>query len=155
MTIELPDVLVRAWSILPDRRCPCRHRCGKLVKIVCPAGWGEIGNWLPDKVIERPYDVDLLAQVLIYWDRRAEGGQAPYMRTCDALEAELTPYFGCALRNCTRSGVGLCCSSHDKFLCHRCYRLTHFVEVCSETCKQCEAEGLPMIYPARPAEVTA
>jgi hypothetical protein len=24
----------------------------------------------------------------------------------------------------------LCCSSHNKALCHRCYRATHFVEVC-------------------------
>lgn len=152
MTIELPDVLVNAWSILPDRRCPCRRRCGKTVKIVCGPGFAEIGNWLPDKVLERPYDVDLLAQVLIYWNREAEGGQAPYMRVCDQMEAELTPYFGCSMGTCKRSGVGPCCSSHDRMLCHSCYRLTHFVEECSETCTQCEAECLPVIYPPKPVE---
>jgi hypothetical protein len=38
-----------------------------------------------------------------------------------------------------------CCSSHRKFLCHDCYRRTHFVEVCSAACTACAAEGLPTI----------
>lgn len=36
----------------------------------------------------------------------------------------------------------LCCSSHQHELCHRCYRRTHFVEVCVEGCSKCAAEGL-------------
>lgn len=43
---------------------------------------------------------------------------------------------------------GVCCSSHDRRLCHRCYRLTHFVEVCG--CAACDRENLPRIYPERP-----
>jgi hypothetical protein len=35
-----------------------------------------------------------------------------------------------------------CCSSHQKHLCHKCYRVTHFVEVCSPTCSKCQREGL-------------
>lgn len=42
---------------------------------------------------------------------------------------------------------GECCSSHAKRLCHTCYRVTHFVEVCAPSCSQCAAEGLPLIYP--------
>jgi hypothetical protein len=37
---------------------------------------------------------------------------------------------------------GFCCSSHDKELCHGCYRQTHFVEICGETCTKCTREGL-------------
>lgn len=53
-----------------------------------------------------------------------------------------------ALKECvhcrTAPGVGLCCSSHHLKLCHHCYRLTHFVEVCVEGCAACAAEGLPV-----------
>ncbi|MFY1686423.1 hypothetical protein [Plantactinospora sp. WMMB782] len=51
--------------------------------------------------------------------------------------------------DCWRCGdtpaAGTCCSSHDKLLCHRCYRLTHFVERCTESCRECAAESLPLI----------
>jgi hypothetical protein len=30
----------------------------------------------------------------------------------------------------------LCCSSHKRVLCHFCYRVTHFVEVCP--CQKCK-----------------
>lgn len=51
---------------------------------------------------------------------------------------------------CIRTGTfEPCCSSHGARLCHRCYRLTHFVEVCG--CQKCDAEGLPRIYPERKA----
>lgn len=44
--------------------------------------------------------------------------------------------------------LSVCCSSHGKTLCHRDYRLTHFVEICG--CRRCEAESLPRIYPPKP-----
>lgn len=54
--------------------------------------------------------------------------------------------------DCWRCGstpaAGTCCSSHKKDLCHRCYRLTHFVEVCGSTCPECAAEGLPVVFPS-------
>ena len=34
-----------------------------------------------------------------------------------------------------------CCSSHEKRLCHACYRRTHFVEVCD--CGMCAGEQVP------------
>jgi hypothetical protein len=46
---------------------------------------------------------------------------------------------------CDATAVGRCCSSHQKDLCHRCYRLTHFVEVCVEVCSKCAAESLPLV----------
>lgn len=54
----------------------------------------------------------------------------------------------CARLNCCKPAVGEphgCCSSHKKRLCHRCYRLTHFVEICVEGCPECAAEKLPLI----------
>lgn len=48
-----------------------------------------------------------------------------------------------------RAAVGECCSAHRARLCHTCYRVTHFVEVCGEHCSACRAEGLPRIYPPR------
>ena len=48
---------------------------------------------------------------------------------------------------------GLCCSSHLKQLCHRCYRVTHFVEVCG--CETCIEQGIPRIYPEPKTEATA
>lgn len=38
----------------------------------------------------------------------------------------------------------ICCSSHAKNLCHRCYRVTHFCELCVAGCSRCAAEGLPV-----------
>lgn len=47
---------------------------------------------------------------------------------------------------CERCGLAPgesdCCSSHQKWLCHKCYRVTHFVEVCGASCTKCQAEGL-------------
>lgn len=40
--------------------------------------------------------------------------------------------------------TGMCCSAHNKRLRHRCYRLTHWVEVCVVDCSVCAAEGLPV-----------
>lgn len=42
------------------------------------------------------------------------------------------------------ASTGQCCSSHGKELCHRCYRRTHFVEVCVAGCEDCAREGLPV-----------
>ena len=47
-----------------------------------------------------------------------------------------------------RFAPAVCCESHGGLLCHRCYRLTHFVEVCGEACPLCRAEGLPVILRA-------
>ena len=44
---------------------------------------------------------------------------------------------------CTKKpSVGPCCSSHNVALCHGCYRRTHFVEICTQGCPSCLAEGL-------------
>ncbi len=49
----------------------------------------------------------------------------------------------CAQCGQTRANGG-CCSAHGHILlCHRCYRRTHFVEVCGSECASCAAEGLP------------
>jgi hypothetical protein len=34
-----------------------------------------------------------------------------------------------------------CCSSHERTLCHACYRRTHFVEVCGCGREACKREG--------------
>lgn len=47
--------------------------------------------------------------------------------------------------NCSTKPGETCCSSHGKHLCHRCYRRTHFVEVCIAGCKDCAREGLPVV----------
>ncbi|MFI6238377.1 hypothetical protein ACIBEF_00695 [Micromonospora sp. NPDC050795] len=44
----------------------------------------------------------------------------------------------------TTPAAGSCCSSHNKNLCHLCYRRTHFVEVCVAGCFECAAENLPV-----------
>lgn len=48
------------------------------------------------------------------------------------------------IRCLTFPSTGTCCSSHGKQLCHGCYRLTHFVQVCVAGCRDCVAEGLPV-----------
>lgn len=48
----------------------------------------------------------------------------------------------------TADADGLCCSSHDALLCHRCYRRTHFVEICGVACSRCAREGLDPTKPA-------
>lgn len=62
------------------------------------------------------------------WVTRARTAEATKCERCD-----------------NRPAVSRCCSSHGKNLCHRCYRITHFVEVCSKTCALCAAEGLPKV----------
>jgi hypothetical protein len=49
--------------------------------------------------------------------------------------------------HCPAASTGVCCSSHGKTLCHRCYRQTHFVEVCVDGCRDCDREGLPLKLP--------
>jgi len=44
-----------------------------------------------------------------------------------------------------RPPVGQCCSAHGKRLCHRCYRTTHYVEVCTVGCEACTRERLPLV----------
>jgi hypothetical protein len=48
------------------------------------------------------------------------------------------------VRCTTANAAEVCCSAHDKHLCHLCYRRTHFVEVCVAGCRDCAAEGLPV-----------
>ncbi|MFG3710975.1 hypothetical protein [Micromonospora sp. NPDC047730] len=86
---RIPAHVVEAWSVLPDRQCPCR--CGQRAKIVCEDGWRDIGSWLSDEVSKAPLDMDLLTQVLIYWSPASERGapQEQYDAECDRLEAEL------------------------------------------------------------------
>lgn len=78
-----------------------------------------------------------------------------YARVFEATAAESTGYclrcfpYACSVCRRRRS-VGVCCSSHSRRLCHSCYRVSHFVEVCSPTCEHCITEGLPVIFPPRP-----
>jgi len=60
-----------------------------------------------------------------------------------AAVRQATSTVGCV--RCSTPAQGVCCSSHGKQLCHRCYRRTHLVEVCVEGCKACQAEGLPVV----------
>jgi hypothetical protein len=67
-------------------------------------------------------------------------------------------YDGCpdhpACQRCkAAAAVGDCCGSHHKRLCHRCYRVTHFVAMCG--CNLCAAENLPEIMDGRDAERAA
>lgn len=59
----------------------------------------------------------------------------------DAREAAVVQAPLCIRCKATES-AGLCCSSHNAALCHGCYRVTHFVEVCVTGCSACEREGL-------------
>jgi len=54
---------------------------------------------------------------------------------------------GVCVRCIVKPDDGECCSSHAAPLCHRCYRLTHFVEVCG--CQTCIRDGLPKIMGER------
>lgn len=51
----------------------------------------------------------------------------------------------------TTPADALCCSSHNALLCHRCYRRTHFVEVCIAGCADCAREGLAVLLSDSPA----
>lgn len=46
---------------------------------------------------------------------------------------------------CHGNADSLCCTAHKALLCHRCYRQTHFVEVCVAGCTACARENLPVI----------
>ncbi len=63
------------------------------------------------------------------------------------IEGLLMPVDASCAR-CSKAAAGTCCSSHGKKLCHLCYRRTHFVEVCVEGCRECAAEGLPVLLSA-------
>ncbi|GGM52829.1 hypothetical protein ACFFX1_55330 [Dactylosporangium sucinum] len=89
----IPANVVDAWSVLPDRRCPCQANCGRNVKVVCEDGWNDIGDWLPPHVAEAPLDPDLLVQVLIYWVLPDGASQAEFNREYDRLEAEVDAIF--------------------------------------------------------------
>jgi hypothetical protein len=61
----------------------------------------------------------------------------------DGITADLAVQAGEPCGRCQAGpAVGVCCSSHRKALCHRCYRQTHFVERCGATCAACAREGL-------------
>lgn len=51
----------------------------------------------------------------------------------------------CGTAGAPNADVSTCCSSHLWDLCHRCYRRTHFVQVCVEGCRSCERQGLPVV----------
>lgn len=89
----IPAHVVEAWKVLPDRRCPCRAKCGRNVKIVCEDGWNDLGDWLPPHVADAPLDSDLLVQVLIYWVLPDGASQVEFNREYDRLEAEVDAIF--------------------------------------------------------------
>lgn len=81
-------------------------------------------------------------------------GQGPRLdRPCEYMNcrrprsehAERVEPEPCSRCGDTLAAVGVCCSSHNKNLCHCCYRRTHFVEVCVEGCPKCAAESLPVV----------
>lgn len=142
---QMPDALERAWSVLPDRACGCRRNCGQTVKVICPGSLLDLADWLRDKLTARPYDPDLLAQTVILIRGIDTNEEGNYALALAVVDAEFVPHLQCAMRSCANAGVGPCCSSHNKLLCHRCYRYAHFVDVCIEGCELCAAEGLPVI----------
>jgi hypothetical protein len=83
---------------------------------------------IPDPPDDLPESYVRLTPEGMAWVTRARTAEATKCERCD-----------------NRPAVSRCCSSHDKNLCHRCYRITHFVEVCSKTCALCAAEGLPKV----------
>lgn len=54
-----------------------------------------------------------------------------------------------------RDAAGICCSAHNKALCHGCYRRSHFVEVCAVGCVLCGAEELEPTAPVPPSGARA
>lgn len=92
------------------------------VQLLLAAGLVEV----PDPPADYNYSIVRLTPEGMAWVTRARTAQ---FRNCD---------------RCNASAVLVrCCSSHDKNLCHRCYRQTHFVEVCVASCSACAREGLP------------
>lgn len=69
------------------------------------------------------------------------GSTCPCKRFVAATEVAVAPKTVSCIQ-CESDSVGLCCSSHKAALCHRCYRLTHFVEICGSACDSCAREGL-------------
>lgn len=47
----------------------------------------------------------------------------------------------CQVCDSIKSTVSICCNAHGKSLCHKHYRLLHFVEICG--CTDCKEENLP------------
>lgn len=110
----------------------------------------------------------------LLWYREATGKEAPLPPKWpkegvseEAMDAALVAVFNDLGENgpvatsppiCVRCllarDVSQCCSSHGHDMCHRCYRLTHFVEVCSEECTRCKAENLPKILAGGPGSTS-
>lgn len=57
--------------------------------------------------------------------------------------------LACFRTGCKTPATGICCTSHDKAMCHEDYRRSHFVEKCIEGCEFCAAEGLPVVLGPR------
>lgn len=62
------------------------------------------------------------------------------------------PHGDTTCERCSHKAAGTCCTSHNKHLCHHCYRKTHFVEKCVKACKLCAAEQLPQILSRKPTQ---
>ncbi|MFI1194036.1 hypothetical protein ACH4T9_12375 [Micromonospora sp. NPDC020750] len=97
---------------------------------------------------EAAYDED--PDLTVMWPcptLRAAGmtdDEATAVITADRASQDAKRAAAC-IRCTTTAAVGTCCTSHDKKLCHLCYRRTHFVEVCVAGCPACAAEGLPVL----------
>jgi len=62
---------------------------------------------------------------------------------CKALVEVAAEHIAFVCPGCLkRPAVSTCCTSHNRVLCHGCYRRTHFVEVCVSGCPACAREGL-------------
>lgn len=51
------------------------------------------------------------------------------------IDGRLNPDCACMRCQVIADDVERCCSAHNASLCHVCYRLTHFVEICD--CGMC------------------
>jgi hypothetical protein len=104
------------------------------------------GYWMGVNESQRPWAAARVGGGDACADLTAEACRAmarALMAAADA--AEKGQFIMTKCRFCTAAAVGVCCSSHNESLCHRCYRGTHFVEVCVKGCTSCEAEGLPVV----------
>jgi hypothetical protein len=109
---------INPWTCDTARNANVSARVAELVA----AGLAEI----PDPPDDLPESLVRLTPDGMAWVTRARTAQ---FRDCDRCN--------------TSAALLRCCSSHDKNLCHRCYRQTHFVEVCVAGCSACAREGLP------------
>jgi hypothetical protein len=105
----------------------------------------ELAAWVDEAVAEAR---NARVPVGVVWHHR-RGKASPadgFVTMSGAAFVELLRAAGTALLACVRCestpAVGFCCSSHEKRLCHRCYRRTHFVEVCVPGCQDCKREDL-------------